>query len=134
MNLIRMGESTRIGTRGRNGLLFHPRYGSRLMLGGVVTTAVLPPRTAPRPIETGCPSGCRQCVEACPVKAIRPEDKTVDIPACMRHFIRAPLLSKWRFFLLSIFNKERAGQLMNLTVVDDHFLSVCSRCVSACPK
>jgi len=36
LNLIRMGEAAGIGTRGRNGLLLHPRYGSRLMLGGLV--------------------------------------------------------------------------------------------------
>jgi epoxyqueuosine reductase len=133
INLIRMGETTRIGTRGRNGILFHPRYGSRLMLGGVVTTTVLPSRTDPEPVETACPD-CRLCVDACPVGAIRPREKTVAIPACVRHAARAPLLPKVRFFLLSLFSREKAARLMNLTAMDEHTLHVCSRCVTACPR
>src|SRR3989304_1779549 len=42
LNQIRMGEVTGIGVIGSNALLLNPRYGARLMLGGVVTTADLP--------------------------------------------------------------------------------------------
>ncbi len=133
MNQIRMGETTRIGTRGRNGILFHPRYGSRLMLGGVVTSAVLQSRTEPAPVEAGC-RDCRLCVDACPIGAIRPEEKTVDIPACLGYTSRTPLLPKGRFFLLSLISREKADRLMSQTTADEHTLHVCSRCVSACPQ
>jgi epoxyqueuosine reductase QueG len=133
LNQIRMGETTRIGTRGRNGALFHPRYGSRLMLGGVVTTAVLLSRVEPGLVETGCPQGCRRCVDACPIRAIRPEEKTVDIPACIGYTSRTPLVPKLRFFLLSLFSREKADRLMNQTGFYELSLHVCSRCVFACP-
>ncbi len=133
LNQIRMGEATRIGTRGRNGALFHPRYGSRLMLGGVVTTAMLQSRTEPMHVETGCPEDCRRCVDACPIGAIRPAVKTVDIPACLGYTSRTPLVPKLRFFLLSLINRREADRLMNQTGFDDHTLHVCSRCVSDCP-
>ncbi len=133
LNQIRMGETTRIGTRGRNGILFHPRYGSRLMLGGVVTSAELLFHAEPKPVEAGCPLDCDRCVDACPVRAIRPQNNTVDIPACLKFTSRNPLLPKGRFLLLSLFNREKAARLMNLTAMDDHTLHVCSRCVSVCP-
>lgn len=129
---IRMGEITRIGTRGRNGLLFHPRHGGRLMLGGVVTTATLPPRTEPQPVEAGCPAGCRRCVDACPIQAIRPEERTVD-DACLRFTSRTPLLPKLRHLLWSRIRPREAARLLSATSVDEHTLHVCSRCVFACP-
>jgi len=132
LNQIRMGEVTRIGTRGRNGLLFHPRYGGRLMLGGVVTTGCLPLRTEPQPVETGCPADCRRCVDACPVKAIRPEQRTVS-DDCLRFTSRTPLLPKLRYLLLGYIRPRKAARLMNQTSLDEHTLHVCSRCVCACP-
>lgn len=132
VNQIRMGEVTRIGTRGRNGLLFHPRHGGRLMLGGVVTTAALPPRAEPGPVEATCPPGCRRCVEACPIQAIRPEARLVR-EACLRFTSRTPLLPKLRHLLWSLFRPREAARLMAATSLDEHTLHVCSRCVSACP-
>jgi hypothetical protein len=38
-----------------------------------------------------------------------------------------------RFLLLSLFSREKAARLMNLTAMDEHTLHVCSRCVTACP-
>jgi epoxyqueuosine reductase len=133
LDQVRMGEVTRIGIRGRNGLLFHPRHGSRLMLGGVVTTAALPTRTDPQPVETGCPPDCRRCVEACPVGAIRPAERVVDGQACLGYTARTPLLPAWRHLLWSRFRPEKAARLVAATSVDEHTLHVCSRCVSACP-
>jgi NAD-dependent dihydropyrimidine dehydrogenase PreA subunit len=104
------------------------------MLGGVVTAANLPRRTEPVTVETGCPSDCRRCVDACPVKAICPEDKQVNMPVCLRHTSRNVLLPKARFLALSLFNRKKAARLMNLTAMDDHTLHVCSRCISVCPE
>ncbi len=132
LNQIRMGEITRIGVRGRNGLLFHPRYGGRLMLGGVVTTVDLPSRAEPQPVEGGCPADCRRCVEACPIKAIRPEQRLVD-DACLRFTSRTPLLPKLRHLLWSRIRPREAARLLGATSLDEHTLHVCSRCVCACP-
>lgn len=133
LNQIRMGEIARIGVRGRNGLLFHPRYGSRLMLGGVVTSADLPASAAPRPVEAGCPPGCVRCVEACPIGAIRPERCVVDGKACLRFTARTPLLPRLRHLLWSRFRPREAARLLSATSLDEHTLHVCSRCLHACP-
>ncbi len=133
LDQIRMGEITRIGTRGRNGLLYHPRYGGRLMLGGVVTTAALPVRTEPQPVASGCPPGCHRCAEACPIQAIQP-DRHIVRDACLRFTARTPLLPRMRYLLWSRFRPGRAARLLGATSLDEHTLHVCSRCVFACPS
>ena len=133
LNQIRMGEVTGIGVIGKNGLLLHSQYGSRLMLGGVVTTARLPEMRFPEIEEPGCPPDCRICVEACPVKAISVEEKRVHIMRCLGYTSRTPLLPKIRFWVLSKFRPAAAARLMNLTSFDEHTFHICSRCVALCP-
>jgi epoxyqueuosine reductase len=133
LNLIRMGLVIGIGIVGKNGLLINSRYGARLMLGGVITTATLPEIRSAMVDEPGCPPDCRICVEACPVKAISAEDKHVDIMRCLAYTARTPLMSRIKFFLYRIFRHESATRLLNLTSFDEHTFHVCSRCVALCP-
>jgi epoxyqueuosine reductase len=133
LNLIRMGLVIGIGIVGKNGLLINSRYGARLMLGGVITTATLPEIRSAMVDEPGCPPDCRICVEACPVKAISAEDKHVDIMRCLAYTARTPLMSRIKFFLYRIFRHESATRLLNLTSFDEHTFHVCSRCVAFCP-
>lgn len=133
LNQLRMAEATGIGTIGRNGLLLHSRYGPRLMLGGVVTTAALPAFRRPETQEPGCPPDCRICVDVCPVKAISEEKKRVDVMRCLSHTARTPLLPKLRFLLLQALRPREAERLMNITTIDEHTMHVCSRCVAVCP-
>ncbi len=133
VNHIRMGELAGIGIRGRNGLLVSARFGARLMLGGVVTTASLPEIRYPEVEEPGCPTGCRICADACPVDAIDPEARSVRIMRCLNHTACMPLMSKSRFILLRSIRPRAAARLMNLTSLDEHTLHVCSRCVALCP-
>lgn len=133
LNQLRMGEATGIGTIGRNGLLLNSRYGARLMLGGVVTTAALPTFRRQETAERGCPPTCRICLDVCPVKAISAEKKRVDIMRCLNFTARTPLLPKLRFLLLQALRPRAAERLMNITTIDEHTMHVCSRCVAACP-
>ena len=133
LNQIRMGEVTGIGVIGKNGLLIHPRYGARLMLGGVVTTAVLPDMRYPDTDQPGCPPGCRICVDACPVKAISLDEKRVKIMRCLGYTSRTPLMPKLKFLILRAYKPESAARLMNLTAFDEHTFHICSRCVAMCP-
>jgi epoxyqueuosine reductase QueG len=57
-----------VGVMGKNGLVLHPRFGSRIRLAAVITTAALPAD----PLLAGDPcSGCDACVRACPSGALR---------------------------------------------------------------
>ncbi len=133
LNMVRMGAVTGIGVIGRNGLLIHSRYGARLMLGAVLTTASFPKTGSPGRDEPGCPPDCRICVEACPVGAISVEEKRIRVMRCLGYTSRTPLMSKPKFVFLRAVRPAAAARLMNQTALDEHVLHVCSRCVALCP-
>jgi len=133
LNQIRMGEVTGIGVIGKNGLLLNSRFGSRLMLGGVLTTAILPTMCYPEIKEPGCPSDCRICVDSCPVNAIMPGKKQVKIMCCLQYTARTPFMSRAKFLLLRAFNPSAAARYMSLTSFDEHTFHICSKCVALCP-
>jgi epoxyqueuosine reductase QueG len=133
LNQIRMGEVTEIGVIGKNGLLINSRFGARLMLGGLLTTADLPTTRDPEIDEPGCPIDCQICAEACPVDAIMPEKKQVKVMRCLRYTARTPAMSRLKFGLLGAINPERAARYMSLNSFDEHTFHICSECVSSCP-
>jgi epoxyqueuosine reductase len=130
VSLVKMAEAVGLGTIGKNGLLVHTRFGPRLILGGLVTTADLPEETFPERDNCACPEDCYVCQENCPVGAI---DKTgkVDRQACLKHSMKSPLFS---FLMKSkLFNPEEVEMLNQVTGVDDHSAYICLQCVSTCP-
>ncbi len=68
-----------LGAMGQNGLLIHPRYGSYLFLGEIVTDLELP---ASEQTSAGC-QNCGRCVAACPAHAIT--EKGVNPAMCLSH-------------------------------------------------
>jgi len=133
INQIRMAEIVRIGVIGKNGLLLHSRYGSRLMLGGLLTTASLPAMHYPDSDEPVCPPDCQICAEACPVNAIMPEKKQVKIMRCLSYTSKTPLMSRLKFLYLRAWDKKAAARYMSLTSFDEHTFHICSKCVALCP-
>jgi len=133
LNQIRMGEVTGIGVIGKNGLLINSRFGSRLMLGGVLTSVELPEMRYADIDEPGCPPDCRICADACPVNAIMPDKKQVKIMRCLGFTACTPLMSKPKFLFLRKINFKAAARFMNLTSFDEHTFHICSKCVAICP-
>ncbi len=125
-----MAEAVRIGRIGKNGLLFHSKYGPRLMLGGIVTTASLPSMAWPEKDEKGCPKDCFVCQEQCPVKAIDKSGK-VDRVACIKYSMRSLIFSN--LMKGGSLDSEDVQMINHLTAVDDHSMYRCIKCVSVCP-
>ena len=133
LNQMRMAEITRIGVIGKNGLVIHSRYGSRLMLGAVLTSATLPAMSYPESEEAGCPPDCQICSDVCPVNAIMPDRKQVKIMRCLNYTAITPAMSKLKFLYLRLRNKQAAARYMSISSIDESTFHICSKCVSHCP-
>ena len=130
IGLVKIAEAVGIGKIGKNGLLFNSKYGPRLLLGGIVTTASLPTIAWPEKDERGCPEDCCICQEKCPVKAIDKRGK-VDRVACIKHSMKSPIFSN--LMKADNLGSEDAQMINHVTAVDDHSMYRCIQCVSACP-
>lgn len=70
------GEALRagLGRRGKNTLILHPRFGTRLRLVAVLTDAPVVPLVEPVLVEEENPAcdDCSICIDACPEKLLEP--------------------------------------------------------------
>jgi len=130
MSLVKMAEAVGVGKVGKNGLLFSSKYGPKLLLGGIVTTASLPAMAWLEEDEKGCPKDCFACQDQCPVKAIDKSGK-VDRVACIKHSMRSPIFSN--LMKAGNFGSEDVQMINHVTAVDDHSMYRCIQCVSVCP-
>ena len=73
-----VGALAGLGWRGRNNLLVHPEYGSRVRYTTVLTEMPLPGAEV---MSASCGS-CTACLSVCPVGAIKEDPKEFDLDAC----------------------------------------------------
>lgn len=71
-----------LGWIGKHTLLIHPRLGSYMLLGGVLTTLELRPPLDHAPTPDHCGT-CTRCIDACPTHAITPH--SVDATRCISY-------------------------------------------------
>jgi epoxyqueuosine reductase QueG len=120
-----------LGSLGKNTLLINERFGNRLRLGAILTTAPLP---ADKPLEEPlCIESCRTCVEVCPVAALDGLGG-IDQYKCLRKCTSHPLLataflSQW--FSASDF-VNRNFELVTSTLGARYSYSCCE-CLLNCP-
>ncbi|MDX2118944.1 MAG: tRNA epoxyqueuosine(34) reductase QueG [Planctomycetota bacterium] len=75
-----LAQRAGLGWIGKHTLLIHPRVGSFLLLGGVMTTLPLVATAEPEPDHCGT---CTRCIDACPTDAITPH--SVDASRCISY-------------------------------------------------
>lgn len=127
--LVYWAEQAGLGKLSKCGLLAHPNYGTRILLGGVVTTIDLEP-TEKLSGEL-CPLDCFDCIDACPANAIEKTGK-VDHNLCIRQANSNPLLAH---LLSDQALKESFSfeTMVNTVGVDDHGSYLCFKCLKVCP-
>lgn len=89
-----LAQSAGLGWRGRNNLIVHPEYGSRLRLASVLTEAQVGPEPSEIPFSCG---SCRACISVCPAGAIKERPEDFDLIACaakLSQFARLPFLGQ----------------------------------------
>jgi len=127
--LVYWAEEAGLGRLAKCGLLITPQYGTRILLGGVITTQKLEPDE--KLSQDICPSDCFDCIDVCPANAIKRTGK-VDHNLCIRYSSSNPLLA------LALGNQEIGKNypfetLLNTIAVDDHGTYSCIECLKACP-
>jgi epoxyqueuosine reductase QueG len=127
--LVYWAEEAGLGRLSKCGLLATPQYGTRILLGGVVTTQKL--ECDEKLNEDICPSDCFDCIDACPVKAIKRTGK-VDHNLCIRYSSSNPLL-ELALEKQTIGNNYSFETLLNTIAVDDHSTYSCFECLRVCP-
>jgi epoxyqueuosine reductase QueG len=114
-----------LGVFGLSGMVYHPRYGSLLRLGAVVTSAKMP--GDPLILEEACPPGCKACQTACPAGAFK--DGSFQKLACMAYTIRHGI------YPLAL--KDEAGRRHIETIINTagyNYWLKCDECLKVCPK
>jgi epoxyqueuosine reductase QueG len=125
-----MAEVAGLGAVGKNGLLFHPHYGPRLILGGLITSASLEATDRLPKDRKGCPDNCFICQEQCPVGAIDKRGR-VNRVACLTHSMKSPIFS--HLMKAGGPETEDVESLNLVSGVDDHSTYECLACVASCP-
>lgn len=127
--LVYWAEQAGLGKLTRSGLLANPKNGTRILLGGVVTTLDLEPTG--RQNDEPCPPGCFDCIEACPVHAIGRTGK-VNHNLCLRYSTSNPLAAHLAQDLKTR-DSPTFERLLNTVGVDDHASYLCFKCLKVCP-
>ena len=73
-----------VGFVGKHTLIIHPRHGSFLLLGCILTTAELAATPRPQVSRNQC-GNCTRCIDACPTSAIAPEGFQLDATRCISY-------------------------------------------------
>jgi len=126
-----------LGNFGRNNLVLHPEFGSRVIFSVVLTDLRLDGDTA---VADRICSDCDDCVESCPGGALEEEGRT-DVMKCLRNSQPYGIAANIRFWMkyAAATPKERQAML-----IDQHYWRLyqaasigfqyfCFNCIKNCP-
>jgi len=126
-----------LGQFGRNNLVIHPRFASRVVFAGLITDLEL---TSDPQAEEVC-TNCNLCVENCPGNALEDEGKT-HLMRCIKNSQPYGISGTIRFWLQLL---ESPLEEQKKMLVDEHFWKLyqagfigfqyfCFNCMKSCPS
>lgn len=126
ISLKHAGARAGLGAFGRSGQMYHPKYGSLLRLGAVVTSAELP--GDPVIEKEPCPPKCSACHKTCPSNAFDAEagfNKMACLGYCIKHAIYPIALRDEQ----GLKNIERV-----INTAGYNYWLKCDECLRVCPN
>lgn len=127
--LVYLAEQAGLGKITKCGLLGNPKYGTRILLGGVFTSKNFKKSEIIQ--QEICPTDCFECINNCPFNAIDQTGK-VNHSLCMRKANINPIMTHL------IKEKELTKSIdfetiLNTVGVEDHAIYICFNCLHTCP-
>jgi epoxyqueuosine reductase len=130
-------HSAGLGNFGRNNLILHPRFGSRVIFSVVLTDLKLD--GDPTIADRIC-TDCDECVESCPGGALEEEGRT-DLMKCLRSSQPYGVAANIRFWMKYA---EAATEERRSMLIDQHYWRLyeaasigfqyfCFNCIRNCP-
>ena len=114
-----------LGAFGRSEMVYHPRFGSLLRLGAVITNAKLPGE--PLLEKDPCPPGCHACQKACPALAYK--TGSFQKMTCLAYTIRHGI---YPLALRDDTGRKNIETIIN-TAGYNYWLK-CTECMKVCPN
>lgn len=126
-----------MGMLGRNNLVIHPKFGSKIGLLALITELELEPS---RKLEQDVCTDCGLCVKNCPANALADPGRT-NVGRCIKHSQPYGLgsnISFWQEFARSdleqqqqMFNQERYWRMQQADSLGMQYY--CFNCIKSCP-
>jgi epoxyqueuosine reductase len=117
------------GSMGMNTVIVSPASGNRTLLSGVLCSESLPIFNAAQ--KKSC-TGCRQCIIACPGKAI--SENGVDMSKCLNLTSMTPFFIRPFFKPLLKLKKFKKYIELATNAIAPSGEMVCSKCITCCPS
>jgi epoxyqueuosine reductase len=126
-----------LGTFGRNNLVIHPRFGTRVNFVSIITNLAL--QSSPRNNEDIC-IHCNLCVENCPGRALDEAGRT-DVMKCVKHSLPYGIGADIAFEVQLLYSSpeeqkemlmsEHYGRLRQSLYLGNQYQ--CFNCMKSCP-